>query len=152
MYEGRRVRRAKQRCEVPELDDYARIVDCGPGERAGPVEVDKALWYAAMRWRRGVEALTTPAGLTFTQWLVLDAIRELFDETEDASIQNEIASWIELDRTTVSQVVRRLLQKGLVDRDVDYRGKAWRVYVTDCGATLLAELYPRIKLASTRWR
>jgi DNA-binding MarR family transcriptional regulator len=152
MYKGRSVRRAEARREPLELDAGAQVVDLGARERAGAPEVQKALWFAAMRWRRAVEALTAPVGLTFTQWLVLDGIRELFDETEDASIQNEIAVWVELDRTTVSQVMRRLEQKGLVDRDLDYRGKALRAYVTDCGATLLADLYPRIKAASEESR
>jgi hypothetical protein len=45
-----------------------------------------------------------------------------------------------------------LEQKGLVDRDVDYRGKALRVYVTDHGAALLEQLYPKIKAASSSAR
>src|SRR4051812_38355725 len=151
MYKGKWQRRAENQCQFDERT-LAPIIAPSAGERAGPAELHKALWLAAMRWRRAVDALTDALGLTFTQWLVLDGIRELFDETEDASIQNEIAAHVELDRTTVSQVLRRLEQKGLVDRGIDYRGTALRVYVTESGANVLERLYPQIKVASAQAR
>src|SRR4051812_31579185 len=95
-------------------------------QRSAAVDLQKNLWLAAMRWRRAVERVTSEVGLTFTQWLVLDSIRELFEETGDASVQNEIAARTELDRSTISQVLRALESKGLVDRGIDLVGTAWR--------------------------
>ncbi|MET0792344.1 MAG: MarR family transcriptional regulator [Polyangiaceae bacterium] len=114
------------------------------------MDLQKAAWFAAMRWRRAVEAVTARCGLTFTQWLVLDAIRELHQETGDASIQNEIAVRVELDRSTVSQVMRALESKGLVDRGIDFIGTAWRTLLTERAVTLLADLRPRISATCAR--
>jgi hypothetical protein len=44
-------------------------------------------WLAAMRWRRRIAVALHEAGLTFTQWLVLTAARELIEETRDAVSQ-----------------------------------------------------------------
>jgi DNA-binding MarR family transcriptional regulator len=116
--------------------------------RPTPEAVQKALWFAAMRWRRTVERVTMQAGITFTQWLVLDAIRELFAETGDASIQNEISVRVELDRSTVSVVMRALESKELVSRGIDIVGTAWRTFLTKRGVSLLGDLRSQIRAAS----
>lgn len=93
-------------------------------------------WRAAMRWRRAVEAALGGVGLTFTQWLLLDATRELIAETGDAVNQNEIARRVELDRSTVCPVMRALEQMQLVDRGGDLTGRAWRIFLTARGRSL----------------
>ncbi len=85
-------------------------------------EARKARWFAAMRWRRQVEALLAGVGVTFTQWLVLDALRELIAAMEDAVSQNDVARRLELDRVTVSEVMRALERKQLVSRGIDITG------------------------------
>jgi DNA-binding MarR family transcriptional regulator len=109
----------------------------------------RARWLAAMRWRRALEVVLTPVGLTFTQWLVLEAIRELIDEAEDAVSQNQIAARLELDRTTISQVMRTLERKGLVDRGIDLTGRAWRVFLNDKAMRLLVGAAHAIESASS---
>jgi DNA-binding MarR family transcriptional regulator len=123
---------------------YARPVP----KHSAPEDLQKASWLAAMRWRRAVERVTRQAGLTFTQWLVLDAIRELFEETGDASIQNEISVRSELDRSTISLVMRTLERKELVDRGIDIVGTAWRTFLTRGAISMLEELRPKISAAS----
>ncbi len=85
----------------------------------------------AMRWRRAVEGVlsegaraqaATAARLTFTQWLVLDALRELIADTGDAINQREVAEHVELDHGTISLVMAKLDKKGLVDRGSDLTG------------------------------
>ena len=48
----------------------------------------KLQWREAQRWRRRVDGALAGSGLTFRQWLVLDAIRSLVEETGDAVNQN----------------------------------------------------------------
>jgi hypothetical protein len=55
----------------------------------------KAEWFAAMRWRRRVEATLREVKVTFTQWLVLSAAQELIEERRDAVSQKEIAARLE---------------------------------------------------------
>ena len=107
-----------------------------------------AQWLAAMRWRRGVEQALAAVGLTFTQWQILDAIRRLIAETEDAVNQNEIAAEVELDRSTVSQVMRTLEQKQLVDRGPSATGLAWRVFLTRRAIRLLNEHRSKLEAVS----
>ena len=114
-------------------------------------ELRKAEWLEAMRWRRRVEAACSacsPKPLSFTQWLLLHSAQRLIDETEDAVIQAQIAARMELDQTTVSQVVRRLEARHLVSRGGDMTGKAWRVYLTDEARRLLRDLDDPIEATS----
>jgi len=108
----------------------------------------KTVWFAAMRWRRRVEAALEDVGLTFTQWLVLEAARELIAEADDAVIQNEIAARVELDRSTVAQVMIKLEMKDLVSRDIDMTGRALRIWLTTDATQLLDEHCARIEAAS----
>jgi DNA-binding MarR family transcriptional regulator len=113
-------------------------------------DTHKARWKAAMRWRRGVDVALARTGLTFTQWLVLDALRELIAETDDAAIQIEVAARVELDQGTVSLVMRTLADKGLVDRAPDITGRAWRIYLTEPAERLLREAADEIETRSAR--
>jgi len=125
-------------CEQPAATQGIRVAD-----------VRKAQWLAAMRWRQRIRAVCIGEGLTFPQWLVLDSIRQLIDETEDAVIQAQISARLDLDQARVSEVMRQLEAKSLVDRREDITGKAWRVILTQKAERLLRELEVRIELAST---
>jgi DNA-binding MarR family transcriptional regulator len=115
---------------------------------SGWTETRKARWKSAMRWRRAVERALAGTGLTFTQWLMLDALRELIAETRDAAIQNEIAARVELDRATISLVMCTLERKGLVDRAPDITGRALRIWLTLRAEALLREQAAGIEAAS----
>ena len=104
-----------------------------------------------MRWRRLANAACKTVGLTFTQWLLLDALRELFEETRDAVTQNEIASRLELDRATTSQVIRALDRKHLVSREGGW-GRCALVLPTEKAEALLLRLYPLLDAASAAVR
>ncbi|HEY0465024.1 MAG TPA: MarR family transcriptional regulator [Polyangiaceae bacterium] len=112
-------------------------------------ELRKAEWLSAMRWRRRVELACAASRLSFPQWFLLHAARRLIAETEDAVIQAQIAARIELDQTTVSQLVRRLEARDLLSRGNDMTGKAWRVSLTDESTQLLRELDEPIETTST---
>ncbi|HYQ31273.1 MAG TPA: hypothetical protein VER04_28765, partial [Polyangiaceae bacterium] len=61
------------------------------------LELKKRRWLAALRWRQRVKACLAPSGLTFTEWLVLDATAALVDRTGDAVSQNDVGASLELD-------------------------------------------------------
>ncbi|MGC4091686.1 MAG: hypothetical protein QM756_28150 [Polyangiaceae bacterium] len=96
----------------------------------------KARWLEAMRWRRQVEVTLKPFELTLARWLVLEATDELVRKTEDAVNQSEVAAHCELDRMTVSQVMRTLDELGLVDRGPAMAPPAYRIILTTKGAKL----------------
>ena len=108
----------------------------------------KAEWFRAMRWRRRVAAAFADARLTFTQWLVLEAARELIAEHEDAVNQNQIAARVELDRSTVCQVMLTLQDKSLVSRDIDITDREMRIWLSSEAMQLLDEYRGRLEAIS----
>ncbi|MES1178840.1 MAG: MarR family transcriptional regulator [Myxococcales bacterium] len=107
-------------------------------------DVRKREWLRAARWRRKVESVLAQTGLTFTQWLVLEAIRELYEETGEDPIQNEIAKRVELDGASVSRLIQRLGRDGLVHRGVDRHFAAWSVGLDKRAEGLLRDYRQRI--------
>jgi DNA-binding MarR family transcriptional regulator len=108
------------------------------------------LWRAAMHWRRVVEAELAGLDLTLAQWLVLQALSELVATQGDAVSQAKVAAHLEMDRVTVSQIMRLLDRRGLVSRGPDLTGPALRIWVTAAGGRLLARAKPRFEAASAR--
>lgn len=107
-----------------------------------------ASWRAAVRWRREVERELRAIGLTLIQWLVLDAAATLVRELRDAVSQSEIGRRAEIDRATLSDVMMRLAQRGLVDRDIDVTGASYRIIVTDSGDLAIEQGRARIRTVS----
>ena len=103
---------------------------------------------AAARWRRGVERCLEGSGLSFRQWLVLDATRLLMRRSGDAVSQSQVARHLQLERQALSDAMPLLERMSLVTRGPDLSGPAWRVYVTDEGLNLLRKYRQRIELAS----
>lgn len=87
-------------------------------------------YFRAFRWRRAVEGELRPLGLTFTQWLILDATARAIESERDAVNQSDVARACELDRMTVSQVMKTLAERGLVDRGPSAEGPAYRIFLT----------------------
>jgi DNA-binding MarR family transcriptional regulator len=121
-----------------------------PSKTEKSVALGKAMWLAAMRWRRVVDRELTNIDMTFTQYLVLDATDELIRETDDAVSQNAVAARIELDKMTVSQVMRTLDERGLVDRGPSLGSSAYRILLTSRGRTAIASARACVKTACHR--
>ncbi|MEO8905100.1 MAG: MarR family transcriptional regulator [Polyangiaceae bacterium] len=92
----------------------------------------------AARVRRAVEADLRPHGISFALWWVLYVTDWLSRQAQDAVSQQEIVLATELDKSTVSYLMRVLSDRGLVDRGPDGRSWAWRIWPTDKGTRLLA--------------
>jgi DNA-binding MarR family transcriptional regulator len=95
-----------------------------------------------------VEVVLESSGLTFTQWLVLDATRTLIRATQDAVSQGDVAAHLEMHRATVSEAMIALDRQGLVDRGPAPDGPSWRVILTQKASELLQLLDPLIESAS----
>jgi DNA-binding MarR family transcriptional regulator len=95
-----------------------------------------------------VEAELRAAQLTFTQWLVLEATSTLIEESKDAVNQSAVARRTELDRMTISQVMRTLSERGLVDRAAGDSGPAYRIVLSRKGQLVLRQATARAAAAS----
>jgi DNA-binding MarR family transcriptional regulator len=87
-------------------------------------------------------------GISFTEWLVLDATWALVDRTGDAVSENEVGRALELDAMTIWHAMAVLEHGGLVHRGCSMSGKSWRVFVTRKGADLLRAVKPALEQAS----
>jgi DNA-binding MarR family transcriptional regulator len=103
-----------------------------------------------MRWHREVDAALAAIGLSFSEWLVLDALRELGLEIEDGVNQNEIAARIAQERYAVSRVMCGLERRGLVDRGPDSRACAWSIFLKQPAIELLRRASELIEIAAAR--
>ncbi len=117
---------------------------------ASAVGLRRAEWRRAMRWRRAVQTVLREAGLTFTQWLVLEALDTLIRERQDAVSHTDVALHLELDRATVGAVMMLLERKSLVSHGDAYMSKAWRVILTGESEALLAAQRERLEAVSVR--
>jgi DNA-binding MarR family transcriptional regulator len=120
------------------------------GTPIGALARSKAEYLAALRWRRSVEKELVEIGLTFTQWLVLEATHGVILETGDAVNQNDVSQRAEVDRMTVSQVMRTLAKKGFVDRGPDLSGRGYRILLTRTGRNILKQGTALARAATSR--
>ncbi len=105
----------------------------------------------AMAWRREAEKELAEVELTLTQWMVLDATRSLVVSTKDAVSQADVALQTEIDRMTVSQVMRNLEKADLVDRGPAADGRAYRIILTARGERAAKRGASQIEAASPAW-
>jgi DNA-binding MarR family transcriptional regulator len=106
------------------------------------------LWRATARWRRKVERDLVSLELTLTQWLVLLALCDAIDETQDAVSQSTVAERAQIDRVTVSHVMRALEARGMLDRAAAARGRELRVWITSRGRKTLTSGTAQVERSS----
>ena len=119
-----------------------------PGPRVGSLELQKAQWLLSARWRKEVARECAKAGLTFTEWLVIDALRELYQELGDAVSQSAVAARAGLRPGNISDSVPALEAKQLISRGPSASGKALRVFPTEEAEQVLNALHPRLEAVS----
>jgi DNA-binding MarR family transcriptional regulator len=120
----------------------------GPESAGNSFDIWLHRWRRAMHWRRGVEAALRPLGLTLAQWRVLDGLATLIRETGDAVSQVQVARRLEMDKSTLSQVMDVLVRRQFIDRDLSYSSPAYRIYLTELGKGTAAEGRARVETAS----
>src|SRR5205085_11516571 len=76
------------------------------------------LMHAALRWKAATQSALEDTGLTATQFFVLGAVGWL-TKTQGPPTQREAAELAATDAMTLSQVVRALETRGLVERQPD---------------------------------
>jgi len=113
------------------------------------LELKKRQWLAALRWRGRMKTCLASVGITFTEWLVLDAIWSLVHQTGDAVSEIELGKELELDAMTLWHALAVLEHQGLVSRGCSISGKSWRAFATSKGAGLLRAVKPSLEGASS---
>jgi len=105
------------------------------------------LWQTSQLWQREVNKTLQPFELTMQQLLILAGIGWLTREDDLIATQVDIARFLEIDSMVVSQILKRLEKKNLVERDIhplDTRAKIVRL--TDTGTEIFIEALPKVHL------
>jgi len=106
----------------------------GPADSPGFV-----LWHTTLAWQRRMTAVLAPLDLTHVQFVLLACMWWL-DQRGSAPHQQELAVQSGTDVKMVSQVVRKLEAKGLIERTIDpVDTRARRLRITPNGAGLAVE-------------
>jgi DNA-binding MarR family transcriptional regulator len=111
---------------MKELNDEVCCV--GP-ESEAPVTVDQflcfALYSASLAMTKLYQSRLKPLGLTYPQYLVLLALWE-----KDNVTVSELGARVQLDSGTLSQLLKRLEQAGIISRKRDVGGDERRVLIS----------------------
>jgi DNA-binding MarR family transcriptional regulator len=104
------------------------------------------LWRVSTLWRRTIEAVLRPLGLTHPQFVILATTGWLTRTGEKAS-QAEIGRKAALDPNTTSQILRSLQAKGLIERSHTKKERSKHPILTATGAESLAKAMPAVERA-----
>jgi len=92
----------------------------------------------ARLFRRSFNARTRDSGITALQWRLITYLKR-----HEGVRQGPLAELIEVEPITLSRMVDRLVEAGLVERRADPADRrAWRLFLTDKGTELLDQLRP----------
>lgn len=104
------------------------------------------LWRVSTLWKKAIETVLKPLGLTHPQFVVLATIGWLTRTGKKAN-QAEIGRHAALDPNTTSQILRGLQAKGVIERSrrIDERSKT--PTLTKAGIESLSKALPAVENA-----
>jgi DNA-binding MarR family transcriptional regulator len=118
-----------------------------PWEKQRPSAAARKRWRDARLFQRDVGVSLARERVSFMEWLLLETLHELRDETRDAVSQSAIARRAGLPRKIVSYWMIIMSEQGLVDRGPSSEGGAWRIILSDLGETTLRRCNERLEQA-----
>lgn len=95
----------------------------------------------ARLYRRAFNARVRDSGITALQWRLITYLKR-----HEGIRQGPLAELIEVEPITLSRMVDRLVEAGLVERRADPADRrAWRLYLTERAAELLGGIRPAVE-------
>lgn len=108
------------------------------------------LWQVSSRWRRMIEQTLAPFDLTHPQFVALASIAWLGRNGSPIS-QADVARHMKLDVNTVSQVLRSLEKKGLIERRRSSDERVRSPVLTEVGIERLDRSLPAVETADRQF-
>jgi len=119
-----------------------------PGPRQSPGFL---LWRVTLAWQRLMRAALAPHDLTHVQFVLLASTWWLARSGEPPT-QRELADQAGTDTMMTSQVVRKLAERGLLERAEDPAdARAKRLRVTESGLDLVAKALKDVEAADAEF-
>lgn len=109
------------------------------------------LWQTTITWQRQIKKLLENYQITHPQFVIMATLM-WFETQEKTATQIELATLTKLDKMTVSNTLKALVQQALVKRyenENDTRAKT--VILTSKGATLVKKLIPLVEQADSEF-
>ena len=95
------------------------------------------LWKTTNLWQREIKKTLKQFDLTHTQFVILASSYWLSKQNKNIT-QVEIANFIDIDKMMTSNVIRKLIEKKLLDRKEHYTDtRAKVIFLTDKGVQVL---------------
>lgn len=103
------------------------------------------LWQTTTLWQRLIKKTLTPFDLSHPQFVIM-ALLLWLESRNIKTTQASLATWSKLDKMTVSQSLKKLVMRDLVQRREDERDtRAKNAFLTEKGRSLVFHLVPQIE-------
>lgn len=110
------------------------------------------LWRATLAWQRRIRIVLQPHGLTHVQFVLLASLWWLEEHDTGPPTQARLAAHAGTDQMMASQVLRKLDERRLLDRDTDVNDtRARRLRLTPDGRQLVARALGDVERADTNY-
>lgn len=108
------------------------------------------LWHVSTSWRSFIESVLKPMDLTHPQFVVLAALGWL---TRNGTLvsQAAVGKMAGLDPNTISQIIKGLEQKDLIQRKPSSDGRAKNPLLTPSGNEVLNKALPAVEIADAQF-
>jgi DNA-binding MarR family transcriptional regulator len=103
------------------------------------------LWQTTTMWQRQIKIGLEPFGLSHAQFVILALLMWMTSQNQRVT-QTQLGSFSKLDKMTISQSLKALVEKGFVDRQehpTDTRAKC--VLLTKAGKALIHQVVPIVE-------
>lgn len=105
------------------------------------------LWQVTNRWQRSIRDALAPLGITHVQFVIMAGLAWL-ERNGSQITQIHLAHHARIDPMMTSQVVRTLVDKGLIERSLHPEDKrAWHVALTADGQRVTQEAVQLVEAA-----
>jgi DNA-binding MarR family transcriptional regulator len=130
------------------FEDWSEIDERDNARKPRPTAQVRQRWREARQFQ--IRAQKALKGHAFFEWLLLETLQELLDETGDAVSQAAIAERAGLTKMMTSYWMSSMEEYGLVDRGPALDGRSYRIYLGERGAAVLRECNERLEAAGLR--
>lgn len=96
---------------ISESNSADELLNIDPTHQPGYL-----LWHVSLLWQRTLENVVADLELTHSQFMVLSAIQSMLTHQQAPVTQTLLSQSWRIDTMVVSQVSRRLAEKGLIER------------------------------------
>src|SRR6478609_161123 len=102
-------------------------------------------WIDTQRFKIYVRRILAREKVSFTQWLVLEAIVEVEHPAYPCVYQLLVAEYLSVSERVVSYTMKALVKRRLVERDMEDSPQYWHVELTAIGEKTLQRCRERLQ-------